>query len=96
MVCLIKPQFEAGRSQVGKKGVVRDPSVHREVIGTVIDFVRGTGVYPAGLTYSPIKGPEGNIEYLLYIRRMAEPAGEIGDISAKDIAEIVNQAHNCL
>ena len=64
MVCLIKPQFEAGREKVGKKGVVRDPAVHEEVINTIIDFVTEIGFYVLHLEYSPIKGPEGNIEYL--------------------------------
>jgi len=67
MVCLIKPQFEAGREKVGKKGVVRDPGVHCEVIEEIIRFAESTGFFIHGLTYSPIKGPEGNIEYLLYI-----------------------------
>ncbi|MDE6313914.1 MAG: TlyA family RNA methyltransferase [Lachnospiraceae bacterium] len=67
MVCLIKPQFEAGREKVGKKGVVREKSVHREVIETVIDFVSANGFKVLNLDYSPVKGPEGNIEYLLHI-----------------------------
>ena len=96
LVCLIKPQFEAGRSQVGKKGVVRDPAVHREVITNIIEFTRQIGLYPAGLTYSPIKGPEGNIEYLLYLLKGSEDFPEEVNISAKIIAEIVEQAHNCL
>lgn len=69
MVCLIKPQFEAGRDKVGKKGVVRDPGVHAEVIHKVIDYVDMIGFTVAGLTYSPVKGPEGNIEYLLWIEK---------------------------
>ncbi len=71
MVCLIKPQFEAGRDKVGKKGVVRDPAVHTEVIHKVIDYVDMIGFVVAGLTYSPVKGPEGNIEYLLWIEKRA-------------------------
>lgn len=77
MVCLIKPQFEAGREKVGKKGVVRDPSVHTEVIHKVIDFVDMIGFKVKGLTYSPIKGPEGNIEYLLFIKKKTEIPAEI-------------------
>lgn len=74
MVCLIKPQFEAGREQVGKKGVVRDPRVHEEVIAQVLDMAANTGFSVRGLSYSPIRGPEGNIEYLMYLRREeAEP-----------------------
>ena len=67
MVCLIKPQFEAGREKVGKKGVVRDKAVHEEVIRRIVGFAVGTGFRPLGLTYSPIKGPEGNIEYLVHL-----------------------------
>lgn len=74
MVCLIKPQFEAGRDKVGKKGVVRDPAVHEEVIRKVTAYADLIGFEAAGLTYSPIKGPEGNIEYLLYlVKRQAIP-----------------------
>lgn len=69
MVCLIKPQFEAGRDKVGKKGVVREPAVHREVIAKVLDFASLTGFGIEGLTYSPVKGPEGNIEYLVYLEK---------------------------
>lgn len=69
MVCLIKPQFEAGREKVGKKGVVREPSVHREVIEKVMDFAELVGFEILGLTFSPIKGPEGNIEYLIYLKK---------------------------
>lgn len=72
MVCLIKPQFEAGRDKVGKKGVVRDPAVHKEVIGKVIDYAGLVGFGILGLTYSPIKGPEGNIEYLIYLEKERE------------------------
>ena len=69
MVCLIKPQFEAGREKVGKKGVVRDPAVHREVIAKVMDFAALLHFSVLGLTWSPIKGPEGNIEYLIFIQK---------------------------
>ena len=69
MVCLIKPQFEAGRDKVGKKGVVRDAAVHREVICKVVDFADLVGFAVKDLTYSPIKGPEGNIEYLVYLEK---------------------------
>lgn len=69
MVCLIKPQFEAGREKVGKKGVVREPAVHREVIEKVMDFADLTGFKILGLTFSPIKGPEGNIEYLIFLQK---------------------------
>lgn len=72
MVCLIKPQFEAGREKVGKKGVVRDPQVHEEVIHKIVDYADLIGFAVNGLTYSPIKGPEGNIEYLVYIVKKAD------------------------
>lgn len=67
VVCLIKPQFEAGREQVGKKGVVRDPAVHKEVIEKIIKFSESLGFVVKALSFSPIKGPEGNIEFLLYL-----------------------------
>lgn len=69
MVCLIKPQFEAGKDKVGKKGVVREPEIHREVIDKIIDFADCIGFLVKGLDFSPIKGPEGNIEYLLYLQK---------------------------
>lgn len=65
MVCLIKPQFEAGREKVGKKGVVGRQKVHLEVIEKILAFSKETGFTPVGLDYSPVKGPEGNIEYLV-------------------------------
>ena len=67
IVCLIKPQFEAGREEVGKKGVVRDEAVHREVVQEIVDFAPSVGLSVLGLDYSPIKGPEGNIEYLCHM-----------------------------
>lgn len=79
IVCLIKPQFEAGREKVGKKGVVRDQSVHEEVIVLVMNYAISIGFDPIKLDYSPIKGPEGNIEYLLYIRKNPERIHEIED-----------------
>ena len=72
MVCLIKPQFEAGREKVGKKGVVRDPRVHIEVIENVLQIAQGAGFAVLGLSWSPIRGPEGNIEYLMHLRRLAD------------------------
>lgn len=75
MVCLIKPQFEAGREKVGKKGVVRDPAVHKEVIEKIINFAKECSFNIKGLSYSPIKGPEGNIEYLLYLGQELENQG---------------------
>ncbi|MCD8325723.1 MAG: TlyA family RNA methyltransferase [Lachnospiraceae bacterium] len=69
MVCLIKPQFEAGREKVGKKGVVRDPQIHREVIGRILDFADFIGFDVLDLDFSPIRGPEGNIEYLAFLQK---------------------------
>lgn len=91
MVCLIKPQFEAGREKVGRKGVVRDPKVHEQVIRSMLDFTQENGFSILGLTYSPIKGPEGNIEYLMYIRKCAD--GEKAQRCDTDPAQIVAQAH---
>ena len=81
MVCLIKPQFETTKEKVGKKGVVRDPEVHKEVIEKVIDFCLKIGFGIEGLDYSPIKGPEGNIEYLLFIEKKAR--GAVGPAGRK-------------
>ena len=89
MVCLIKPQFEAGREKVGKKGVVRDKAVHEEVVERIIDFASQNGFFVKNLEYSPIKGPEGNIEYLVYIRK-----DETGGVDAAvDIEAVVDAAH---
>lgn len=87
-VCLIKPQFEAGKEKVGKKGVVRDPKVHIEVIEEVLAFTREIGFAVLGLDFSPIKGPEGNIEYLMYLAKN----GENADI---DAVSVVRESH-CL
>lgn len=84
MVCLIKPQFEAGRDKVGKKGVVRDKKVHAEVIRRIVDYADMIGFSVKGLTYSPIKGPEGNIEYLMWLEKRAENPVEIVDMSEKE------------
>ena len=92
MVCLIKPQFEAGREKVGKKGVVREKSVHEEVIEKVIEFALETGFEVINLEYSPIKGPEGNIEYLVYRRKCEE--GKIE--KSVDIHAVVEAAHGDL
>lgn len=70
LVCLVKPQFEAGRSQVGRKGIVRDPAVHREVIENVAGYAADNGLYCHGLTYSPVTGTKGNIEYLMFLRKL--------------------------
>ena len=72
LVCLIKPQFEAGREKVGKKGVVKDIAVHKEVIRNIVDFAFEIGLNVINISYSPIKGPEGNIEYLILLDRKKE------------------------
>lgn len=87
VLCLIKPQFEAGREEVGKKGVVRDKNVHLSVLQSFLDFVPTAGFTVLGLDYSPIKGPEGNIEYLGYLRKGSHPAPEL------DPVQIVEQSH---
>ena len=92
IVALIKPQFEAGREQVGKKGVVKDIKVHYEVIKKILDFARSIDLHVAGLSFSPIKGPEGNIEYLAYLKK-AECEDNITD---EKIQEIVDKSHNLL
>ena len=81
-VCLIKPQFEAGRENVGKKGVVRDPAIHREVIETVLQQARDQGFLIGGLTHSPIRGPEGNIEYLVLLRDRDGVFPNVGQVVA--------------
>ena len=101
MVCLIKPQFEAGREKVGKKGVVREKSTHLEVIRMVMDYAWFLGFDLLHLDYSPIKGPEGNIEYLLHIKKRPETeALEAGterpDVPGLDPAAVVEAAHQDL
>ncbi|MDO6354523.1 TlyA family RNA methyltransferase [Caloramator sp. CAR-1] len=91
IVALIKPQFEAGREKVGKKGVVRDPDVHREVIKEIIDFAKSIDLTIKGLQFSPIKGPEGNIEYLLYLSKNIDNG--IENLESL-IINIVNEAHS--
>ena len=81
MVCLIKPQFEAGKEKVGKKGVVRDPEVHVEVIEKVIDFADYIGFQVRDLEHSPIKGPEGNIEYLVFLEKDARKAKQMAELT---------------
>lgn len=85
-VCLIKPQFEAGRENVGKKGVVRDRNVHADVIRKIVDFAGAIGFGVAGLDFSPVKGPEGNIEYLLYLNNSCQNASNM--IKIEEVVEI--------
>ena len=94
MVCLIKPQFEAGREKVGKKGVVRDKAVHIEVIEKVIHIADELHFKVLGLDYSPIKGPEGNIEYLIYLEK--RPENEAPAHEPVDVKQVVEQSHASL
>ena len=91
-VCLIKPQFEAGREKVGKKGVVRDPAVHAEVVRNIFDFCLQNGFDVLNLDFSPIKGPEGNIEYLIHLQKSDEPRSYT-DVTPE---ELVKQSHAAL
>ena len=86
-VCLIKPQFEAGREKVGKKGVVRDIKVHEEVIENIVNFALLSGFDVLGLDFSPVKGPEGNIEYLMYVKISDSPQNTSG-VTAAEIAAL--------
>ena len=91
IACLIKPQFEAGREKVGKKGVVRDPSVHLEVLENFMVHAKESNFTVLGVTYSPIRGPEGNIEYLGYLKKgLSEEQREM------DLAAVVNASHGDL
>ena len=90
VVCLIKPQFEAGREKVGKKGVVREPEVHEEVIEKVVEYAQSIGYATLHLEYSPIKGPEGNIEYLLHLKKKVDGFPED---TLLDVKETVANAH---
>ncbi len=87
MVCLIKPQFEAGREKVGKKGVVREPSVHEEVIRKIVDYADLVGFAVLHLDYSPVRGPEGNIEYLLHLKKDTEPPEAVRELSEHEAEE---------
>ncbi len=90
VVALIKPQFEAGREKVGKKGVVRDARTHCEVIRKVVEFAAGVGFYIEALEFSPIKGPEGNIEYLIHLKKCT--ADKAGAVEKLDIDKTVEEA----
>ena len=90
VACLIKPQFEAGREEVGKKGVVRDIKVHEEVVHGILDFAPTIGLSVQGLDFSPIKGPEGNIEYICYMRNSDIPPADI------DVEAVVAASHEVL
>ncbi len=91
MVCLIKPQFEAGRDKVGKKGVVRDPQVHSEVVHRIFDFMGIAGFDVLHLDFSPIKGPEGNIEYLIHIRKNPEMNEKVNELTEADGEKLLKE-----
>ena len=91
-VCLVKPQFEAGKGKVGKKGVVREPEIHLEVLEKVFHFCGELGLCVKGIHYSPIKGPEGNIEYLFYF----EKSGEHSPFGKEDLVQLVDSSHAAL
>lgn len=92
VIALIKPQFEAGKERVGKNGVVRDPQVHEDVIHRVLTVAAVQGFVPAGLTFSPVKGPKGNIEYLLYLRMQ----GDVAPDEMLSVSAVVADAHRTL
>lgn len=91
-VCLVKPQFEAGKGKVGKKGVVREPSIHLEVLQNILDFCNRNGLFVAGIDFSPVKGPEGNIEYLYYLINRPQES----DYSENDLNDLVYRSHSSL
>lgn len=90
-VCLVKPQFEAGREKVGKKGVVRDKNTHIEVLKNAMGYARDNGFSVQGLTFSPVKGPEGNIEYLMFLKK--GPGEEYTQIQNQAVVELVDKSH---
>lgn len=92
IVSLIKPQFEAGKDKVGKKGVVKDPSTHCEVLMRCISAAQQSSLNCIGISYSPIKGPEGNIEYFVHLKKQIEPLDQI----AEKVTEVIINAHNVL
>lgn len=93
MAALIKPQFEAGKDQVGKKGIVRDPKIHIKVIQEIVDFLTALELSVLGLTYSPIKGGEGNIEFLVHVGNNEQLTTLITE---KEIINVVTEAHSQL
>jgi len=91
IVCLIKPQFEAGRSQVGKKGIVKDMEIHKEVIQKVMEYAEYNGLHPYDISYSPITGAKGNIEFLLYVGKK-----ENLRYNSSNIDDVVRNSHDML
>lgn len=94
-VCLVKPQFEAGREKVGKNGVVRDPATHREVLHNAMGYAAANGFVVRGLDFSPVKGPEGNIEYLMFVQKSSEP-GVLDDSVAEQVVQASHSSLNRL
>lgn len=90
MVCLIKPQFEAGREKVGKNGVVREPAIHREVIEKIVDYADCIGFKVLHLEYSPVKGPEGNIEYLVHLGKESEPEEAVRMLTEQEAEAVLS------
>jgi 23S rRNA (cytidine1920-2'-O)/16S rRNA (cytidine1409-2'-O)-methyltransferase len=91
-VCLVKPQFEAGREKVGKNGVVRDPATHAEVLHNAMGFASANGFAVRGLDFSPVKGPEGNIEYLMFVEKSDTPCV----LSDEAVSQVVQASHSTL
>lgn len=91
MICLVKPQFEAGREKVGKNGVVREPGIHREVIAKIVDFADSIGFTVLHIEYSPIKGPEGNIEYLVHLKKEREPGETIHGLTEQEAERMLGE-----
>ena len=91
LVCLVKPQFEAGREQVGKKGIVRDKKVHRQVIENVIQYAEENRLFASGLTFSPVTGAKGNIEYLLFLTK--QPVDGYSPVAEVTVDNVVNASH---
>ncbi len=91
-ICLVKPQFEAGKGKVGKKGVVREPEIHAEVLQKILDFCNTNGFLVIDMDFSPIKGPEGNIEYLFYIKK----SDKASPFTEEDVSRLVAQSHEAL
>lgn len=89
LVCLIKPQFEAGRENIGKKGVVKDKKIHKKVCSDVISYAKESGFYPLALSFSPVKGPEGNIEYLIYLTKKETKQ----TVTDEMIFSVIEQSH---
>jgi 23S rRNA (cytidine1920-2'-O)/16S rRNA (cytidine1409-2'-O)-methyltransferase len=94
-VCLIKPQFEAGKDKVGKKGVVREPETHKDVLDQFIEYAEKSGFHIKGITYSPVKGPKGNIEYLGWLGTYIDLCGT-KDTTNNDTGNIVSESHKNL